>query len=120
MAQPRVLIVDDDKTMREFVAMTLEGDCIVEEAPDATSALGAVTTTRPDLILLDVTLPGDNGLDLLRELRRRSEAPPVVVMLTASSDEGTEWQARDLGAVAFVAKPVDANDLRALVVRHLP
>ncbi|MFZ6005553.1 MAG: response regulator [Actinomycetota bacterium] len=116
--RPRVLIVDDDRTVRGFVAVGLGDDCVVDEACDAETALEAATARPPDLVLLDVSLGGHSGLDILIDLREKFEVP--VVMLTAASDEATEWRSRDLGAAAFVAKPVDADDLRRLVLQYLP
>lgn len=118
VTQPRVRVIDDDKAMRQFVALALNDDCAVYEATDAESGLESATAEQPDLVLLDVTLPEESGLDVLIDLRQQLGSVPVI-MLTASSDESTEWRLRDLGATAFVAKPVDPDDLRRLVLRYL-
>ncbi len=119
VTRPRVLVIDDDQATRQFVALALNDDCAVYEAWETESGLESAAANQPDLVLLDVMLPEESGLDVLIDLRQQLGSVPVI-MLTASSDESTGWRSRDLGAAAFVAKPVDPDDLRRLVLRHLP
>jgi len=81
------------------------------EAPDGPSGLALAWRTHPDLIVLDLMLPGQSGLDVLRELRRAREfagTPVIVISAWSHSDE----EAIDAGADRFVAKPFDPDELR--------
>jgi DNA-binding response OmpR family regulator len=83
---PRILVVDDDDRTAETVELYLRhaGYDVVRSA-DGVRALAAIDTVRPALIVLDVMLPGKNGLDVCRELRRTSDVP--IIMLTARATE---------------------------------
>lgn len=109
----QVLVVDDDATARTLVRLNLEFEgYTVSEAENGDRGLESARSSRPDLILLDVMMPGTEGLQVLAELRDDPllRSTPVI-MLTGRADEGTEWRARDLGAAAYVAKPVAVDDL---------
>ncbi len=117
----RVLIVDDEPDLSESVAWRLEqAGFELEVASDGPAALKAVRTTRPDLILLDLVLPGMSGIDVLREIRRISEEVPVV-LISGRSEEADRVVALEIGADDFVLKPFSPRELvariRALVRR---
>jgi CheY-like chemotaxis protein len=82
----RVLVVDDHSEVRALIRRVLEEDGfdVVGEAGDGTAALDAAAELRPDLVLMDVVLPGADGIDVAAEMARRGDAPPVV--LTSSRD----------------------------------
>ena len=86
----KVLVVDDDATVREVVSRYLrrDGHEVLERA-DGVQGLAAALTEHPDLVVLDVMMPGMDGLAVCRELRRRSTVP--VIMLTALSEESDGW-----------------------------
>jgi DNA-binding response OmpR family regulator len=113
-----VLVVDDEEQIREILRRTLanEGHSVVEAA-DGASALVAATDDV-DLILLDLVMPGLNGLQVLSALSKRARGTPVVV-LSGVDQVSARVQALDIGAVDFVAKPFHAAELLARVRRHL-
>jgi len=114
---PSVLVVDDEPAVRESLRMLFKRDCDVETAEDVDSALRAVAKQPPDLILLDVVMPGRSGLELLPELRERGLDPPVIV-LTATNTVSVAVEAMKAGAADFVTKPFELDALR-IKVRQL-
>ena len=114
---PRVLVVDDEAGVRESLRMLLHGECEVVLAESADAALARVAEARPDLILLDLVMPGRSGLELLEELRQQGEPPPVIV-LTATKTITTAVEAMKLGAADYVTKPFEVDALR-IKVRNL-
>jgi len=106
-----VLICEDDSNLRTLVRLALGEDYRFFEAPDGPSALALAHRTHPDLIVLDLMLPGQSGLDVLAELRRADDiaaTPVIVISAWSHSDEA----ALKAGADHFVAKPFDPNELR--------
>ncbi|HEX2484102.1 MAG TPA: sigma-54 dependent transcriptional regulator [Myxococcota bacterium] len=114
---PRVLVVDDENGVRESLRMLLHGECEVATAESADQALQRIAEAPPDLILLDLVMPGRSGLELLEELRQL-DAPPPVVVLTATKTVTTAVEAMKLGASDYVTKPFEVDALR-IKVRNL-
>jgi DNA-binding NtrC family response regulator len=114
---PRVLVVDDEAGVRESLRMLLHGECEVATADSADAALARIAEARPDLILLDLVMPGRSGLELLEELRQGGEPPPVIV-LTATKTVTTAVEAMKLGAADYVTKPFEVDALR-IKIRNL-
>jgi DNA-binding response OmpR family regulator len=113
MTTPRILVVDDEPTVREVVARYLRHDGYeVLELGRGDDVPDAVRTFRPDLVVLDVMLPGASGLDLLR--RRATEHIPVI-LLTARVDEADRVLGLELGADDYVTKPFSPRELAARV-----
>ena len=112
----RVLVVDDEPMVREVVGryLTREG-YQVTEASDGIGALAAVDTFRPDLVVLDVMLPGRTGFDVLRTLRSRGDAAPPIILLTARVEESDRVLGLELGADDYVVKPFSPRELVARV-----
>jgi DNA-binding response OmpR family regulator len=112
-----VLVVDDEPMVREVVARYLERDGVdVREAGDGESALAWLRANRADLVVLDVMLPGTDGLAVLRHLRNAGDVP--VILLTARADEVDRVVGLELGADDYVVKPFSAREL-AVRVRNL-
>ncbi|NLD71533.1 MAG: response regulator transcription factor [Chloroflexi bacterium] len=110
----QILIVDDDALMRRSLALSLEGAGYrAETATSAEEALEAVAARRPDLVLLDIGLPGIDGLEALRLLRQRLDAP--VIFVTARRRELDEILGLELGADDYVTKPFDTDVLLARI-----
>jgi DNA-binding response OmpR family regulator len=105
MTSLKVLVVDDDPTVRDVLRIMLgfEG-CQVVDAPDGESALVMFPAIRPDIVILDVTMPGMDGIEVCRQLKSSSH-PPRVVMLTARDHPEDERRALDAGADAYLRKP---------------
>ena len=112
-----VLVVDDEPAVRESLRMLFKRECRVDTAEDVDSALRAVARAEPDLVLLDVVMPGRSGLELIGELRERGIETPVIV-LTATNTVSVAVEAMKLGAADFVTKPFELEALR-LKVRQL-
>ena len=113
----RVLLADDHPLYRDGVARSLRdaGDIdIVGEAQDGESAAAMCVALRPDLVLLDISMPKGGGIGALGQIMQM-ETPPLVAMLTASEDEGDLMQALKLGALGYVLKGVGATELVELV-----
>jgi DNA-binding response OmpR family regulator len=106
MPAARVLIVEDHPTMREAMRMVLEGEGFdVSEATDGRSALAAVRAEPPDLVLLDLNMPGPGGADVLLEIKSDpANAGVRVIVVTAAGEEGRE-DALSLGADGYFTKP---------------
>jgi DNA-binding NtrC family response regulator len=114
----RVLIVDDEPGVQESLRMLLKDECEVATASTVDLALEEVAANPPDLILLDIVMPGRSGLELLAELTERGKLPPVIV-LSATKTVATAVEAMKLGAADYVTKPFEADALRLKVRRLL-
>jgi DNA-binding response OmpR family regulator len=117
-----VLVVDDEPTVRRVVATYLrnEGHPTLEAA-DGVSALDLLEREHPGLVVLDLMLPGIDGLELCRTIRRRGDTP--VIMLTARGEESDRIVGLDLGADDYVTKPFSPRELMARVrsvLRRIP
>jgi len=120
-AMARILIVDDEPKIVRLVADYLEASGFgVVTARSGDEALMRVRTDAPDLVILDLGLPGLDGLDVTRELRRDGELP--IIMLTARDDETDRIIGLELGADDYVTKPFSPRELvarvRAVLRRH--
>ncbi len=110
----RVLVVEDDPSVAEVVGRYLDREGFsVAVASDGRDALNAATAVVPDLVVLDLSLPGLDGLDVLRRLR--ALAPVPVVILTARGEESDRVQGLELGADDYVVKPFSPRELVARV-----
>lgn len=113
----RVVIADDETLVRSGVRMILEASddlSVVAEAEDGAGALAAVQRHHPDVLLLDVRMPGMDGLTAAGELRHRTEAPAVIMLTTYDLDEYVH-QALRTGACGFLLKDTRPRDLAAAV-----
>jgi DNA-binding response OmpR family regulator len=109
-----VLVVDDEPTIREIVISYLKRDGFATlEAADGNRARELVATEQPDLVVLDVMLPGVDGLELCRWIRSSSQLP--VIMLTARGEESDRIVGLELGADDYVTKPFSPRELAARV-----
>ena len=111
---PTVLVVDDEPIVRELVVRYLQREGFdTLEADDGDAARGMLEEKTPDLVVLDVMLPGTDGLELCRWIRGRSALP--VILLTARGEEADRIVGLDLGADDYVAKPFSPRELVARV-----
>ena len=110
----KVLVVDDEPTIREVVVSYLEREGFSTlEAADGNRARELLESDPPDLVVLDVMLPGTDGLELCRWIRSRSRLP--VIMLTARGEESDRIVGLELGADDYVTKPFSPRELAARV-----
>ncbi|GHD29204.1 DNA-binding response regulator [Streptomyces violarus] len=107
---PRVLVVDDDPTVAEVVAGYLDrAGYVVDRADDGPTALTRAAAHWPDLVVLDLMLPGMDGLEVCR--RMRGHGPVPVIMLTARGDEDDRILGLEVGADDYVTKPFSPREL---------
>lgn len=112
--RPRILVIDDEAAIGTMVRDYLDAQGYrVDWAPDGPSGLETFRRARPDLIVLDLMLPGRSGLDICREIRAESDVP--VIMLTAKSEEVDRVVGLELGADDYVTKPFSLRELAARV-----
>ncbi|WP_326566354.1 response regulator transcription factor [Amycolatopsis rhabdoformis] len=114
----RVLVVDDDETVRDVVRRYLEvAGFTVDVAGDGAAGLALFADREPDLVVLDVMMPGINGLEVCRRLRQVSHVP--IVMLTALGEEENRIAGLQLGADDYVTKPFSPKELALRVASVL-
>jgi len=115
----RILVIEDEARIQAFLARGLEAEgYTVVAAGDGREGLDLATRTRWDLVVLDLLLPGLNGLQVLRELQRTKPELPVVI-LSARGDVQTKLQGFELGATDYVAKPFSLDELLARIRARL-
>jgi excisionase family DNA binding protein len=108
---PLVLVVDDDAQLREFLRVHLELEgYTVREAESGEQALTAIEDQSPDLVLLDVVMPGIDGWQMLKQMQERFGTIPVI-MFSGQVDRGQAAQAEESGAREFIGKPFDPQEL---------
>jgi two-component system, OmpR family, response regulator ResD len=108
--RPRVLVVDDDPTVAEVVSGYLDrAGYLVDRAAEGPEALARAAEHRPDLVVLDLMLPGMDGLEVCRRMRGRGPVP--VIMLTARGDEDDRILGLEVGADDYVTKPFSPREL---------
>ena len=117
---PLVLVVDDDERLRELYRVNLSHRGLrVVEAASGADALDCARATPPNVIVLDLSMPGSDGWTVLSALKDDANLAKVpIVVLTGQTDDDTEARVRSAGAVAYIGKPVDTEDLIRVVLRH--
>jgi DNA-binding response OmpR family regulator len=109
----RIVIADDDDDIRHVLRMTLEEEGYsVAAACDGDAARDLVLATLPDLVVLDVMMPGLDGFEVLRILRARAQTREIpVVLLTAKTSDTDVWMGWEAGASSYLTKPFDFDEL---------
>ena len=114
IAKQKILIVDDDNHIAELISLYLTKECFDSQiVNDGESALIAFDSFKPDLILLDLMLPGMDGYQVCREIRHKSNVP--VIMLSAKGEIFDKVLGLELGADDYIIKPFDSKELVARV-----
>ena len=115
MAQKqKILIVDDDENIAELIGLYLTKECFdTHIVNDGESAIKAVSEYAPNLVLLDIMLPGIDGYEVLREIRKDSKLP--VIMLSAKGETFDKVLGLELGADDYIMKPFDSKEMVARV-----
>jgi len=117
-ASARILVVEDEADVAQLIKHTLErgGDARVETVGSGTAALTAVAASPPDLVILDLNLPGLDGREVCRILRARPASATIpIIMLTARVDEQDRVLGLDLGADDYMTKPFSPRELAARI-----
>jgi CheY-like chemotaxis protein len=112
----RILVVDDEKNIRFTVVHSLKSDDIqVDSASNGVEGVQMVGTCRYDLLLVDLRMPGMNGIEMLREIRRICPDLPPAVIITAYGIPQQLLEAAELGAIDYIRKPFSIQTIRAIV-----
>ncbi|WP_146655104.1 response regulator transcription factor [Labilithrix luteola] len=115
--QISVVLVEDDDKLARLTARYLEShELVVTVVADGPSAIASVMRSRPDVILLDLMLPGMSGLEVCRELRTRVDTP--IIMVTARGEEADRVLGLEGGADDYIAKPFSSRELLARIRAH--
>lgn len=115
---PRILVVDDDTALAEMIGIVLRTDGFDPVfCADGTGALAAFQESKPDLVLLDLMLPGKSGIEVCTEIRAESGVP--IIMLTAKSDTADVVRGLESGADDYVVKPFNPKELVARIRTRL-
>jgi signal transduction histidine kinase len=114
--RPLVLVADDEPDMRRFLVSQLEEEYEVIEAADGNEAAEKAQSSMPDVILLDLMMPHKDGLQVCRELREYAPTVNIpIILLTARADEEAKFDALQMGANDFLAKPFSSTELQARI-----
>jgi response regulator RpfG family c-di-GMP phosphodiesterase len=114
----RILLVDDDAGLRALLRATFEtADVVVDEADSASTAQALIRLGHPDVVVLDVLMPGVDGLSLCRELKENPQTRHIGVVLLTGSDAASEEDARAAGADGYLRKPFRPLELLAIAER---
>ena len=114
MDKKKILIVDDDENIAELISLYLVKECFdTEIAENGEVAVEKFKTYKPDLVLLDIMLPGIDGYDVCREIRKTSSTP--IIMLSAKGEVFDKVLGLKIGADDYMVKPFDSNELVARV-----
>jgi two-component system response regulator MtrA len=115
---PRILVVDDDQALAEMIGIVLRSEGYdADFSADGNDAVDAFHATKPDLVLLDVMLPGIDGIEVCRRIRADSGTP--IIMLTAKSDTADVVAGLENGADDYVVKPFNPKELVARIKTRL-
>jgi len=121
MSGKRILIVDDNATNLKLVAYLMKANgYTVDTALEAEAAIIAIRANRPDVILMDIQLPGIDGLELTRRLKADATTRDIVIVaVTAYAMKGDQDKALAAGCDDYITKPIDTRALPETIARHL-
>lgn len=115
---PKILMIDDDRPLMETVGrvMSFERSYVFKPVPDPAQALGTAVSWKPDLILLDIKMPGGDGRQIIKSLKENPVTSAIpVIFLTGMAGAGDKVLGLDLGADDYLAKPFDPMELMARI-----
>lgn len=117
--KPKILLVEDDENIVKALTARLKSQGYqVVPAYDAVMATAQALQHHPDVLLLDISMPGGNGFTVAERLRESSMTADIpIIFITASKEQGLKERAKELGAVGFLEKPFEAQELLS-VIRH--
>jgi two-component system, cell cycle response regulator DivK len=121
MAGEKILIVDDNAINLKLVAYLMKANgYTVQTALDAESAIEAIRSNHPDVILMDIQLPGIDGLELTRRLKADPKTRDIVIVaVTAYAMKGDQAKALAAGCDDYITKPIDTRTLPETIAKHL-
>jgi DNA-binding response OmpR family regulator len=117
-----ILVIDDSPGIRTFLNVSFGGNgARIHEAPNAARGKELYAQIKPDVVILDLGLPDQDGLDLLPELKAmHHDSPPAIIVLTVRSDTYTRQKAMERGAHGFLTKPFMVDELHECIAELLP
>ena len=118
MSQPSLLVVDDEPGVRESLRLVFGKDFRITEAASAEDALRKFKTEKPEVVLLDIRMPGTDGLEVLKQVKSM-ESDSQVIMLTALNSAKPALDSKERGAFDYITKPFDVEEMRLRVARAL-
>ena len=119
-AKPRILLVDDDPAICQLLTAVLHTDYTLAESATGQAALAMQSSFAPDIVLLDVVLPGLDGYETCRRLKQVTGGPvPQVIMVSGRSSSQEQLRAYEAGADDYITKPLDPHDLLARIGLHI-
>lgn len=113
-----ILIVDDDKSIRYSLKRMLEGNFSILTAQNGEEALNQVKKNLPDLVIMDIKMPGRNGIDVLKEIKT-IDPKSLVIMMTAYGTTETAIEAMKYGAFDYILKPFPIPQMKGLVEKAI-
>jgi len=121
MAGECILVVDDNEQNIKLISfLLLAAGFKVHSAGNAEEALEVLTTLSPQLLLLDLQMPGMSGIELAQQLKAEPGTRDIpIVLLTASAMKGEEQRARDAGCDGYISKPIDTRKFAELIMHYL-
>lgn len=118
--KPKILVVDDEPHIAKLIKLSLKKKFDVIEAYNGQTAIEKVNQEKPDLVLLDLMMPGMNGLDVCKKLKHSKTTREIpIVILSAKSQLDDKFQGIDAGAIDYITKPFDPVDLLKKVEANL-
>jgi DNA-binding NtrC family response regulator len=114
----RILVVDDEPGVRHSFKKLLENEYLVDTAEDAASALEKIEAACPDLVFMDINMPGISGMEALRNIKESYPDVPVV-MMTAYDDAQRVIETLRMGAYDYLVKPLRAENVRDVIAKGL-
>ena len=114
---PQILLIEDEPNISEAIRFILSRDgCSVTVLPDGTGALEQIAALRPDLVILDLMLPGISGLEILSAMRAQPALADLPVLMLTAKGQGRDREAAERAGVnRFMTKPFSNDDMRAVV-----
>jgi len=121
MGSKKILVVDDSLTDRQIVVSACEAQGYeVVTAADGEEAIQKLSEAKPDLILLDVILPGKNGFQICRQIKKSPESKDIkIVMVTSKSQESDRFWGMKQGADGYLTKPFTEQELQAIILQMI-
>jgi putative two-component system response regulator len=120
LSERNVLVVDDAEANIDILVEALGSEYEVSVAMDGESALESVESELPDIILLDIMMPGMDGYEVCQRLKSDTKTAGIpIVFLTAMTDDENRARGIELGAVDYITKPFEISDVKAVVKAHL-
>ena len=121
MTDKTILAVDDSESNIDILLDALGSEYEIVVALDGESALEIVAEDKPDLILLDIMMPGIDGFEVLERLKASPATADIPVVILSARTGSDDWaRGIELGAADYLTKPFDIPDVKACIIRHLP